>query len=70
MKVLLNKLLDNSKIIGKRKYQLISFISEVEYNYTKSYNKFVHIEYIFLNIYNICYLIAGKLVKTIRLFSY
>lgn len=56
LKVLLDKLLDNSKIIGKRKYQLISFISEAEYNYTKSYNKFVHIEYIFLNIYNICYL--------------
>lgn len=50
------KLLKDNTIINKRKYNIIKFISDVEHKYTKSYNKFIYLEYILINIHKLMYL--------------
>ena len=50
---LLEHLLQNSKIINKKKYKIIYFISDFDYKYIKSYYNMIHIEYLLLGVYTI-----------------
>ena len=56
IKQFLSTLIENNTITNQRKYKLIPFLTDIQYNYTKSYHKTIYFEYIILNVYNICYL--------------
>jgi len=50
---LLEHLLQNSKIINKKKYKIIYFMSDFDYKYIKSYYNMIHMEYLLLGVYTI-----------------
>jgi len=50
---LLTNLLSDYKITLNKKYKIVKFICDSEYNYSKSYYKMVHIEYLLLELTNI-----------------
>jgi replication factor C subunit 3/5 len=53
MKTFLNILLNDHKIIYKKKFKIIKLFSDVDIMYSKSYYKMIHLEYLILNLINI-----------------
>ena len=50
---LLEHLLQNSKIINKKKYKIIYLMSDFDYKYIKSYYNMIHMENLLLGVYTI-----------------